>query len=43
MNPYEPPQQIKEKYKRPQVDWGVVALLFFGFYGTLVFLSWLCS
>lgn len=41
MNSYESPNQIREKYKRPQVDWGLAFLLFFGFYGFFGFLIWL--
>lgn len=43
MNPYQPPNIIKEKYKRPQVDWGYAAIIFFGFYGTAAIVIYLTS
>jgi len=43
MNPYQPPNILKEKYKRPQVDWGAAALIFFGIYGFVAFLTWITS
>lgn len=40
-NPYKTPNKIKEKYKRPDTDWGIAALIFFGIYGVIGLLFWL--